>query len=102
MPKLLELSFMKVKDICVANEGAKMFITVKIQDGEDLTFYIDSKDEQKKWSIYCYLLYNIPTYSIPDVSNYHIPINLFKQQIDPEQFNAGKLQLHISCCVIAR
>ena len=93
--KLQEVSFTKLQDIYVANEDskseAKKLIILKMQEeGEGLTFYAKSEIEHNTWYIYCYVLANIPTYPIPDVSHYHIPLDSFKQEIDPKTFNAGK------------
>lgn len=93
--KLQELPFTKLKDLYVANEEsrqeAKKLIVLKTLEGEDFTFYAKSEVEHNKWSIYCYVLANIPTYPIPDVSHYRIPLDSFKQEIDPKKLNAGKL-----------
>ena len=93
--KLQELSFIMVQDICVVNgessNAAKKLIIIKMKEGEGLTFYVKSDIEQNTWYIYCYVLANIPTYPIPDISHYHIPLDSFRQDIDPTTFDASKL-----------
>ena len=103
--KLQELSLTKLQDVFVANEGsnseAKKLIILKMQEGEGLTFYAESEIKHNTWYIYCYVLANIPTYPIPYVSHYHIPLDSFKQEIDPKVFNASKLTnwtaLYVHC-----
>ena len=99
--KLQEFSFTELKDVYVANEEsnneAKKLIILKMLEGEGLTFYAQSEIEHNTWYIYCYVLANIPTYPIPDVSHYHIPLDSFKQEIDPKIFNASKPTIYILC-----
>ena len=94
MSKLQEWSFKGLKDVFVANEGsskeAKKLITLQAQEGEGLKFYSKSEVEHNTWYIYCYVLANIPTYPIPDVSHHQIPLDSFKQEVEPKRFNAGK------------
>ena len=91
--KLLELSFKGLKDVSVANEGsskeAKRLITLQTQEGDGLKFYTKSEVEHNTWYTYCYVLANIPTYPIPDVHHHHIPLDSFKQEVEPKSFNAG-------------
>lgn len=90
--KLQEFSFVEAKDIYEESSNEdKQSITVKMQEGDDLTFYAKSEVEHKRWFIYCYVLAHIPTYPIPDISHYHIPLDSFKQpQIDSKKSNIGK------------
>ena len=93
--KLQELSFNELKEVFVANEGSsreatKKLIILQTQEGEDVKFYSSSEVEHNTWYIYCYVLANIPTYPIPDVSHYQIPLDTFKQEMDPKRLNAGK------------
>ena len=109
--KLQELPFTGLQDIHVANEQSssetKKLIVLKMrQVGEGITFYAKSDIEHNTWYIYCYVLANIPTYPIPDVSHYQIPSDSFKQEIDPKRFNAGKptiytciLCMHVRCTI---
>ena len=96
MSKLQELSFKRLKDVFEANEfegsnkETKKLITLQAQEGEGLKFYSKSEVEHNTWYIYCSVLANIPTYPIPDVSHHQIPLDSFKQEVDPKRFNAGK------------
>lgn len=94
MSKLQELSFKGLKDVSIANEGssegAKKLITLQTQEGDGLKFYSKSEVEHNTWYIYCYVLSNIPTYPIPDVYHHHIPLDSFKQEVEPKRFSAGK------------
>ena len=89
--RLQELSFIKLQDVTSEGSDSEKLIILKMREGEGLTFCAQSEIEHNTWYIYCYVLANIPTYPIPDVSHYHIPLDSFKQEIDPKLLNASKL-----------
>ena len=98
--KLRELSFTKLQDVCQcgangeSSSAANKLIILKMKEGEGLTFYAKSDIEHNTWYIYCYVLANIPTYPIPDTSHYHIPLDSFRQEINPKILDASKLRVN--------